>query len=217
MNKSIHATCSACGAAREVPAWSLVNVREEPQLKEKVRDGSLFLWECPHCGRTNLARYPLVYHDPDARLMVWMMPDGVLPPAQMDLLEKQLTTQEDALEGYTLRRVEDVGSLMEKVAVADAGLDDRVVELCKYVMRMEEDGKPSGNLPPEGAVLRFYRMEGADNDLVFTYPADGRIQGLRCGFNVYEDCAGILRRNPEMTAGGGFARIDADWTAKYFK
>ena len=60
MNKSIHATCSACGAAREVPAWSLVNVREEPQLKEKVRDGSLFLWECPHCGRTNLARYPLV-------------------------------------------------------------------------------------------------------------------------------------------------------------
>ena len=160
MNKSIHATCSACGAAREVPAWSLVNVREEPQLKEKVRDGSLFLWECPHCGRTNLARYPLVYHDPDARLMVWMMPDGVLPPAQMDLLEKQLTAQEDALEGYTLRRVEDVGSLMEKVAVADAGLDDRVVELCKYVMRMEEDGKPSGNLPPEGAVLRFYRMEG---------------------------------------------------------
>jgi len=197
-----------------VPVWSRINVREEPELKEKVRDGSLFLWECPVCGRTNLARYPLVYHDPDARLMVWVMPDGILPPEQMDLLERQLTAQEDALDGYTLRRVEDIGSLMEKVAVADAGLDDRVVELCKYVMKMEEGNDA---LPVKDATLRFYRMEGADNDLVFTYPSEGRIQGMHCGFSVYEDCAGILRRNPEMGVGGGFLRIDADWTARFFK
>ena len=217
MNAKTTATCSACGAPHQVSLWSRINVQEDPGLKEKVLDGSLFLWECPRCGQANLARYPLVYHDPAQQLMVWLMPEGILPPGQMEIIENQLVSQASLLEGYTLRRVEDVGSLMEKAAICDASLDDRVVELCKYVMKMEAAEHPGEEALPPDAVLRFYRLDGADGDLVFTFPADGKILSFRCGFNVYEDCAGILRRHPDMTAGGGFARIDADWTAQYFK
>jgi hypothetical protein len=31
--------------------------------------------------------------------------------------------------------------------------------------------------------------------------------------NVYQDCTGILERNPQMKAAEGFEKIDAEWLA----
>ncbi len=208
--------CSACGERHEVEVWSRINVRENPELKEKVKDGSLFVWECPHCGKSNLARYQTLYHDPDNRLMVWMLPEGSLPESQIKALESQLAAMSDSLEGYSLRRVEDMGSLIEKVNIFDAGLDDRVLEMCKHVTKMEMSGK-EGSENIRNAALKFYKLDGPDNDMIFTYPQDGQMQGISVGFNVYDDCAGILRRNPSMSAGTGFARIDSDWIARFFR
>ena len=49
MKSKVRATCPGCGETTEITAYSGINVAEEPQLKDKVKDGSLFLWECPHC------------------------------------------------------------------------------------------------------------------------------------------------------------------------
>lgn len=46
------------------------------------------------------------------------------------------------------------------------------------------------------ARFKFYKMEGADNDITLTYPLDGQIQGISIGFNVYEDCRGIIKETP---------------------
>ena len=54
--------------------------------------------------------------------------------------------------------------------------------------------------------------------MTFTYPQDGQMELLAVGFNVYEDCAGILRRNPQVRdAVQGLASIDQAWLAKYFR
>ncbi len=205
-------TCSGCGAQLTTSFHSGINVRTEPQLKESVRDGSLFVAECPYCGRRNLLRGQLLYHDPDERLMIWLLPDGDPAEERLESIEQQL----NGLEGYTLRRVPDAGTLIEKVNLHDAGLDDRVMEMCKYVTRMElaESRKdPSmADLP-----LKFFRMDGPDNQITLTYPRDGKMEGLEIGFNVYEDCRGILARNPAIQAGPGFARVDAAWIERFFR
>lgn len=195
-----------------------INVGETPELKARVKDGSLFVWECPACGTANLARCQTLYHDPEQRLMVWLLPDGVMSEERMETVEKALAAQAAELEGYVLRRVSDVGSLIEKVNIHDAGLDDRVIEMCKYVTKTELAEKNRQRAADFlDAPFKFYRMQGADNELTLSFPLDGQMHGVQIGFNVYEDCRGILSRNPAVQAGPGFARVDADWLAQYFR
>ena len=218
MENLVPSVCTACGRRHEVAIPGGINVAGEPELKARVKDGSLFVWECPDCGTANLARCQTLYHDPDQRLMVWLLPEGALPESRLEAVESALAAQVSELEGYVLRRVSDVGSLIEKVNIHDAGLDDRVLEMCKYVTKTElaeKDRQHAAEILD--APFKFYRIEGADNELTLSFPLDGRMQGVRIGFNVYEDCRGILGRNPSVHAGPGFARVDADWLARYFR
>lgn len=203
----IKATCRSCSQEHKVEFWNRINVSENPELKERVKDGSLFVWECPHCGTSNLISGQVLYHDPESKLMVFVIPET---------FEKQLAELSASLEGYTLRRVEDVGSLIEKVNIFDAGLDDCVIEMCKYVSRMELSSKEEGSAV-SSAPLKFFRISGPDHDLEFTYPSGGQMHGIALGFNVYEDCAGILRRNPKVKPASGFAKVDSSWIARYFE
>ena len=49
------ASCSHCGKQTEVELRQSINVALDPELKARVKDGSLFVWECPYCGHRNLA------------------------------------------------------------------------------------------------------------------------------------------------------------------
>ena len=206
------APCSKCGQQHKVIIYKSINTADNPELKAKVADGSLFLWECPHCGQMNLARYETLYHDPAGKLMVWHIPAGEISEAQM----QAITMHTKAMGGYTLRRVNDMGTLMEKVLVAESGLDDIVLEMCKYVTKLEMLQKSVSAEQREdfmASVFHFYRSEGEGDGrvLTFMYALDGQMLGVNIGWNVYQDCAGILERNPQIKPADGFAEIDADW------
>ena len=184
--------CGKCGNTHKVAVYPSINVADNPELKEKVASGELFMTECPHCGHRELLRYDLLYHDPSEKLLICLSDAGF---------------RSDGLEGYTCRMVGDTGSLIEKIKIFDAGLDDVVVEICKLVTAQELG---------RDVDLKFLKMDGADNEIVFTYPQDGEMQMVGVGFNVYEDCAGIVRRNPEITEGAqGLVRVDRDWLRRY--
>jgi hypothetical protein len=115
----------------------------------------------------------------------------------------------EGLEGLQGRLVGDVGSLIEKVKVFDASLDDVPLEFCKFVTR-QELGKDVD--------LKFLRLEGADHDIIFTYPENGAMQLLSVGFNVYEDCCAIVRRNPGITNSlEGLVKIDREWAEHFLR
>ena len=203
----VPASCSKCHRTTEIEVRQSINVALDPQLKARVKDGSLFLWECPCCGQRNLARYQTLYHDPEAKLMVWLLPGDAQPPQAVEDAVKEL-------EDYTLRRVRDVGELVEKVNLHDAGLEDTVLEMCKWVTRRELAAK---NPAAATASLKFLRMEGADNELVMAFPLNGQMQVVNVGFNVYEDARGILLRNPAIRPDAGFAEVDAAWIEQFFR
>lgn len=195
-----------------VKVYRSINTEDNPELKEMVKNGSLFLWECPHCGQMNLAKYDTLYHDPAAKLMVWLVPQDEVSEAQMAAISNHAR----AMGGYTLRIVDDMGTLMEKVLIHDAGLDDAVVELCKYVLKIEMAAKIEGSDKAEEllkAPFHFYKKEGEEDSvfLTFMYPKDGSMTAINIGWNVYEDCQGILSRNPNLLPSDGFCRIDSSW------
>ncbi len=206
------APCSKCGQQHKVTVYRSINIADNPELKAKVKDGSLFLWECPHCGQVNLAKYETLYHDPEAKVMFWLMPQGEISESQM----QAITMHTKAMGGYTLRRVNDMGTLMEKVLIAEAGLNDVVLEMCKYVTKLEMVQKSvSAEQKDEfmASVFHFYKAEGEGDEriLTFMYALDGQMLGVNIGMNVYRDCAGILERNPQIKPADGFEKIDADW------
>ena len=144
--------------------------------------------------------------------MVWLMPAGEISETQM----QAITMHTKAMGGYTLRRVNDMGSLMEKVLINDAGLDDVVVEMVKYVTQLEMVQKIVDQDKKDeflAGKFHFYRSEGEGDErlLTFMYPQDGQMMGVNVGMNVYQDCSGILERNPQIRPAEGFSRIDADW------
>lgn len=212
------AACSRCGQQNKITIYRSINISENPELKEKVMNGNLFLWECPHCGQVNLARYETLYHDPEAKLMIWLIPSGEISETQM----AAITMHTKAMGGYTLRRVADMGALMEKVLIRNSGLDDAVIELVKYVTKIEmlskmvDKEKESEFL---SCPFHFYRQEGEGEDrlLTFSYPLDGQMLGVNVGWNVYQDCLGIFERNPVMKPEEGFASVDAEWLASKMK
>ena len=181
---------------------------QRPSLKEKVKDGSLFVWECPVCGTRNLAVAKTLYHDPESRLMVWLLPGE----EQLDPGTKAL---EEHLDDYTLRVVHDTGSLVEKVNIHDSGLDDAVMEMAKYVTKVELSEKHGAEML--SVPMKFYRIDGPDHEIVLSFPFGGQMHVVNIGFNVYEDCKAILNRNPQARPGPGFAQVDAEWLARYFR
>ncbi len=203
-NKATY-TCPVCGASNTVDIHPLINVSADPELKAKVMDGSLFVWECSSCGRMNLARYTTLYHDPEQKMLI-LLSDG--NPDNEQALVKAFSDAGET-DGYTARLVSETGALIEKVKIFEAGLDDRVMEMCKYVTCMEMGSEQA---------LKFFRLDSADGDITLTYPRSGQMEMVNIGFNVYSDCERILRRNPQMTEGSsGLVRIDQDWVKSFFR
>ena len=111
--------------------------------------------------------------------------------------------------GYNGRIVDTPGALLEKVKIFDAGLDDIALEMAKFITR-QELGKDVD--------LLFFNLEGADNEITLTYPEDGQMQLVRIGFNVYEDCAGILLRNPDIKkSAAGLCRVDRGFVEAFLR
>ena len=203
------ASCSRCGGTYSVETYPRINTALDPELKARVRDGLLFVWECPYCGARNLLKYETLYHDPEEKLMVWLLPGDAEPPQAVADAVK-------GLEGYTLRLVRDVGDLVEKVNIHACGLEDTVMEVCKYVTRMEmADQQKRPDL--QDVPLRFFKLDGSDRDLVFSFPQDGEMKVVHAGFHVYEDARGILGRHPSACPDPGFALVDAAWLGRYFR
>lgn len=129
--------CPACGQQGSFTLWESINVTEDPELKERFMSGELNTFRCAGCTHETQVWYPMLYHDMDQLLMVWFMPGNETPPPVPELL---MEVTGDNAETYRFRLVRTPNELKEKVFLADAGLDDRVVELMKWLVRQNDHG-----------------------------------------------------------------------------
>lgn len=189
----VRCICSKCGKDFEASVPTVVNISENPELKSRVISGELFIASCPACGAGTVVKHPFLYLDPASRLLV-LLTDAAVDDTDMD-------------RGLTARKVSTVGELIEKVKIFDAGLDDIILELCKFVTCRELE---------KDVELKFLKLDGADNEIIMTYPEKDHMEMLAIGFNVYEDCRGIVSRNPALSeAAKGLATINRTWLARF--
>ncbi|NLO91095.1 MAG: hypothetical protein GX410_03765 [Elusimicrobia bacterium] len=71
----VEAKCPHCSAAPfEAEVWSFIRADSDPDLRDAVRYGELNLLECEACGNFFYHEAPVVYFDPEAELLVFVMP-----------------------------------------------------------------------------------------------------------------------------------------------
>lgn len=150
-NRNVKINCPECGAEGEFTLWESVNKQLSPKIAEKVRSGELFKWTCPKCGQTFTVPYPMLYHDMDKSFMVYLL------TSRLDPADGKLTKYGIFQHEYTYRSVFEIDDLREKISIFEDGLDDRAVELVKYIFTHQQRPKDI----PEDTVLRYIgKIEG---------------------------------------------------------
>lgn len=66
--------CTHCQFLNTVEVWSIVNVQEDPELKDLLLGGELNMAECSACKKVFYAEHFLLYHDPTSELIAFVYP-----------------------------------------------------------------------------------------------------------------------------------------------
>ena len=139
-----HVRCPDCNTESPFTLYRSLNVTLNPAEKQTLLAGQLFRFKCPNCGAATQVLYPMLYHDMQRKLMIWMIPDdgsGASPPAEP---VGPGLPKGGAMEGYRTRSVNSANELLEKVLIFDAELDDLTLEMLKIIIAFQAEaaGEP---------------------------------------------------------------------------
>lgn len=185
--------CPHCKNKSERKPLSSINIDRTPEMRAKVQDLSCFRWRCPVCGTTSLIMDPCLYHDLANQFMVWLREDT---PERADF---------DPLAGYTLRWVVDFNGFREKINILERGLDDRAVEIMKYLLlaQLQRD--------LDVVELLFHDLDARTAEFRFVAVlSDGVEQYISMPGAAYQRIAQDVQERL-YTSSRDFVKIDLEW------
>lgn len=194
--------CPHCGAAVKTGMWPAISARDNPELRERILDETLFDWKCPECGYAAQLMYPCLYHDPDRRFMVYVEPNGCCKESETADAEEKFPQ----LAGVKKRMVTTLAGLKEKVLIFEAGLDDTAVELVKFALAgvlEQKYGKKTVN-------GYFCFCNEAENKIAFSFFPEGADEpvGRSTRLDAYRKSLEIVK-NAGIPVSGGFRPVDS--------
>jgi hypothetical protein len=189
--------CPSCSQPGVFRIWDSVNVTADPELKDRFLSADLNTFRCEGCGQETQIWYPMLYHDSEQGLMIWLMLNDEAPPALADLLPGMTG---GSAEGYLFRLVSTPNELKEKIFIADSGLDDRVVELMKWLIRQNDHGQ---NLQADD-ILLFAQVEEVDAEqrLVFVILRESEQMASALPAAMYDELAEAAEQQLDTLYGG---------------
>lgn len=126
--QTVQIQCPACGHPFQTQVHSIVDVTQQPELKQMLLGGQLNLAVCPHCGQAVMLGRPLVYHDADKQLCLVFVPQELKLTAEQEerfigdataALIQSLPAETPRGHLLTPRRVMSLSSLVDTILEAD--------------------------------------------------------------------------------------------------
>lgn len=132
----VQLSCPSCGTPLRAQIFTLIDVGQQPELKNYLLSGQLNMVVCPNCGNVSMLAAPLIYHDPAKQLFFVHFPQQLNASTQdqekfvgdaTSLIMRALPA--NAPKGYLLapRRFLSLNSLIEAVLEAD-GITKEMIE-----------------------------------------------------------------------------------------
>lgn len=209
-HETVKITCPRCKKESDFGIWSSINTALNPELKEKVRDCSLFLFECPECGEKTSINYGFLYHQMEDNIMIHYANSEENAKQMVEMYnnrdDKMIRLMRD--EGYIIRVVLSREELLEKIAILNAGLDDRIIELLKLMY----EAQVVENYEVDGV---YFVVNGDEKIIEFTHR--GRVFATaevddEVLSGVESDFADKLPKINEDNA-----VIDSEWAVEFLK
>ena len=72
--------CPQCGEPQKYRLYASINAKENPELKRRILDETLFDWRCNRCNYFAAMAHSFLYTDPEAGYVVCVAPGGRPPP-----------------------------------------------------------------------------------------------------------------------------------------
>lgn len=201
--------CPNCKAVTKSKIWTSINVSQDPILRDKIMDESLFLWECPHCNYKNKLSYPLLYHDMDNGFMIYLVPQV----KQHNIIDKESVNIYPSLDIINKRLADNVNVLKEKILIFESGLNDMAVEVTKLAISRVIEKK----LKAKVLDGYFCVFDKETSHLGFTFFIKDRksphYQTTR--MSAYDkSLAMVSEYMRETNTVPGFLKIDKDWATE---
>ena len=181
-------TCPKCGKQIPFTIWQSVNTDIDPEMRDAVKDLSIFRFTCPNCGYTAPVNYDFLYHQMRDKIMIqYAESDEAVEKAKsMFSVEKMPDQMKNLLsdiikDNYLIRIVRSQNELREKIEIFDAGLDDRIMEIYKTFLLVNTSNQFSKAKKIE---MFFFQADGKNLIQVL---ADGKSAGVaEINAEVYE-------------------------------
>lgn len=195
------AKCPKCHHSTEWAVWPMIDVSTDPNLRDKILDGSLFAWKCNNCGEQIGVLNDLIYKDPHNQFAIMLQRN-----ANKDVL---VTPEMELSEAYTsLRVVNSFLNLCERIICFENGLDDRALELYKVLLLSSD----------ENAAVDNYICEGTDEGgFLMRAWKDGKPAGLfEAPPDLYVQMEELVQKTAKKS-NDRFLYIDRLWAMRLFE
>lgn len=142
-------TCPNCQKESDFLIWDSINTSLDPDMKDKVRTGEAFQWNCPFCDAKANVEYATLYHQMEDLVMIYYVPGDGDKTDIIELMQGRHKNEDGKYvemdikidEGYMKRVVETKNQFREKLLILDQGLDDRIIELMKIFLTAHLEDK----------------------------------------------------------------------------
>lgn len=172
--RSYQINCPKCRHGWSVELHESVNVKTDPGLREQLFSNQLNSVTCPGCSFVFRVDKPLLYSDPDRRLLIYWFP---APAARRAEGEEQFAEwireagliMPDGVRAPEVHLVFSRIEMVERIFLREAGLDERIVEYVKYLIYTRNGEK----LDPVFKSLLFNAQDSTPEALCFVVLDEG--------------------------------------------
>lgn len=204
--------CPACQKLQEVTLWQSITASDSPDLKDDLLKGKVNIFKCSECGQTALVPLPMLYHDKKKHLMISFSPcEDDVTCAQLYAKVKESSKKSGELKNlddYNLRFVSRYNDLLEKILVFDNGLHDKVVELLKLLVLMQDTDK----MPDR--VCMFGKKDGNELEFLVQDKKEDRLYTSRIPMSTYETVKEQLKNSGIKYKSFDWEIVDRDYASR---
>lgn len=139
----VNVKCHACGKTGPFVMHTLIDTAKDIHAESKIFSGEYFTYVCPICHQVQPISYSCMYHDGKRKLLIGFA-DSEKDYADMKIVlsgTEHKNQLDDVLskwlEACEVRIVRSEYALQEKVLIAHFDLDDRIIEIARYLAKKE--------------------------------------------------------------------------------